>query len=63
MPSFVFLRRRISVLTHARLQEARSKSKTLSAAIDEINSDLGEEFYLPISTASVAFRFAPQRPP
>jgi len=63
LPSFVAYRRRVSVLTSFRLREAHSRNKTLSATIDEINSDLGEEFYLPISTASLILKIHLPQPP
>lgn len=63
LPSFVSYRRRVSVLTSFRLREAYSKNRSLSAAIDEISSDLGEEFYLPISSASLILKIHHPQPP
>lgn len=63
LPDFMSHRRRMSLFTMSRLYEARGRHQTLSAAIDEINSDLGEEFYLPMSSASLALKFTHQKPP
>lgn len=63
LPDFITYRRRMSFFTISRLNEARRRHKTLSAAIDEINSDLDEEFYLPMSSASLALKFTHQKPP
>lgn len=63
LPEFVIHRRRVSVFTQNRLREARASHQTLLAAIDELNSDLGEEFYLPISTANLILTFYPPQPP
>lgn len=51
IPDFVLPRRRISLFTHKRLHDAAARRLTIFAAIDELTSDLGEEFFLPISTA------------
>jgi hypothetical protein len=52
LPDFLFPRRRISRLSHQALREASSlHGAKVTAAIDELTAGLGEEFYLPRSTA------------
>jgi hypothetical protein len=64
IPDFVLPRRRISRFTHDRLREARvATASTILAAIDELTSDLGEEFFLPISTAHIYLHLILDRPP
>lgn len=63
IPDFVLPRRRISRFTHNRLREAAVTAPTILATIDELTSDLGEEFFLPISTAQVYLRLVLAQPP
>ena len=52
LPDFLFPRRRISRLSQHALQDAfRLHSARMSQAIDELVANLGDEFYLPRSTA------------
>lgn len=63
LPDFIIRRRSLSVFTHQRLCEAYAIHKKISAAIDEINSDLEEEFFLPLSTAHNFIRLRFAKPP
>ena len=63
IPDFVLYRRRLSRLTHDRLREARAARATLMATIDDLLADLGEEFFLPLSTAHAYLRIAFAQPP
>ncbi len=63
IPNFVLYRRRLSRLTHDRLREARAARATLMATIDDLLADLGEEFFLPLSTAHAYLRTAFAQPP
>ena len=63
MPEFILPRRRISLFSLQRLQEARSTHTTLLAAIDELTSDLDEEFFLPVSTAHSYLKIDVAKPP
>jgi hypothetical protein len=52
LPDFLFPRRRISRLSHHALTEASSlHASNLAAAIDDLIAGLGDQFYLPRSTA------------
>lgn len=62
-PDFVLAHRRISRLTTLRLQEARGNQLNILAAIDDLTCDLGEEFFLPISTAHSYLQLRIQHPP
>ncbi len=62
-PDFIFPGRRISRFSLHRLREAKSKQTSLCSAIDDLISDLGEEFYLPISTAHSYLRLQFDHPP
>lgn len=63
IPDFVLYRRRISRFSHDRLREARAARATLMAAIDDLVADLGEEFFLPLSTAHAYLRLTLAQPP
>lgn len=63
LPDFMIKRRRISVFSLERLREAHREHRKVAAAIDEINGDLGEEFFVPISTAHAYLKFSHERPP
>ena len=64
IPDFVIPRRRISRLGLARLNEHRGQRRgALIAAIDECMEGLGDEFYLPRSTAAGYLTLAVRAPP
>lgn len=63
VPDFLFRRRRISRFSVERLREARVGSPTILHAIDDLTADLGEEFFLPVSTAHVYLVLNFDRPP
>ena len=63
IPDFILYRRRISRLTNDRLREARGARATLMAAVDDLIADLGEEFFLPLSTAHAYLRLGFAQPP
>ncbi len=51
LPDFLFHRRRISRLSRESLRDAFVRHAHLPRAIDELIAGLGDEFYLPRSTA------------
>ncbi len=63
LPDFILYRHRISRFSHERLVEARVVHQHLVEAIDELVGDLGEEFYLPISTAHSYLSLSVRHPP
>lgn len=63
IPDFVLPRRRISRFTYDRLREPRLTPVTIQAVIDDLTSDLGEEFFLPLSTAHSYLCFTLGQPP
>lgn len=63
LPDFLIPFRRLSRFSLDVLAGARKAGARATAAIDALNSDLGEEFYLPLSTAYSYFAFAARGPP
>lgn len=63
IPDFLFRRRRISRFSVDRLREARRVGPTILHAIDDLTADLGEEFFLPVSTAHSYLLLSLDRPP
>ena len=64
IPDFIIPRRRISRLGLERLREYHGqRSGDLSAAIDDCLEGLGEDFYLPRSTAASYLELTARSPP
>jgi len=58
MPDFLFSRLMISRLSQQALQDAfQLHSRRISQAIDELVADLGDEFYLPRTTAHTYLQY------
>lgn len=64
LPDFLIPYRRISLFSLNRFAEAKSRPQTrVTDVIDELTCSLGEEFYLPLSTAYSYLKLHLSQPP